>query len=126
MDNSHIDYASEDDVDKAEIEFIKREQPDVLLLEAEQYERYIEEGLLMELDTFIHKDNYDLQSIYPAIIELLQEKGNGKIYGLSPRFYETAVFYNKTLFEKYGITPPQDKMTWAELIEPGQAVSAVR
>ena len=117
LDYSHIDYASEDDVDKAEIEFIKREQPDVLLLEAEQYERYIEEGLLMELDTFIHKDNYDLQSIYPAIIELLQEKGNGKIYGLSPRFYETAVFYNKTLFEKYGITPPQDKMTWAELIE---------
>ncbi|WP_334073507.1 MULTISPECIES: ABC transporter substrate-binding protein [Paenibacillus] len=99
------------------MDFIEREQPDVLLLEAEQYEKYIGKGLLMELDPLIQRDHYDLQSVYPTITELLQEKGQGKMYGLSPRFYGTAVFYNQALFEQNGIALPREKMTWDELLE---------
>lgn len=116
VDFEDLDYSS-GDATKAEMDFIAREQPDVLLLEAEQYEKYIGEGLLMELDPFIQKDDYDLQSVYPTVLELLKEKGQGKIYGLSPRFYGTAVFYNQALFERYGIELPREKMTWAELLD---------
>ncbi|MDG0873339.1 extracellular solute-binding protein [Paenibacillus thiaminolyticus] len=39
------------------------------------------------------------------------------MYGLSPTFVSSAVYYNKDLFEQYGVTPPQDKMTWEQLLD---------
>ena len=36
---------------------------------------------------------------------------------MSPYFFGTALFYNKTLFEKYGVPLPRDGMTWAEVLE---------
>ncbi|CAH0120382.1 MULTISPECIES: ABC transporter substrate-binding protein [unclassified Paenibacillus] len=117
VDYRGIDYESEKDGIKAETNFINKEQPDVVLLSAEQYELYAADGMLLELDSFIRKENYDIDGIYPTIIDLLKEKGGGKLYGLSPRFYGNALFYNADLFAKYGVELPHDKMTWQEILE---------
>lgn len=105
------------DYEKAFSDFLEKEQPDVILLDSSNYEKFVNDGKLMELDTFIARDKYDTESIYPALIELLKEKGGGKLYGLAPTFSGNAIFYNADLFAKYGIELPHDGMTWQEILD---------
>ncbi|WP_018753857.1 ABC transporter substrate-binding protein [Paenibacillus sanguinis] len=106
-----------EDYSKALEEFVEREQPDVVMLDTDSYEKLSSEGKLAELDTLIERDQYDIESIYPALMEILKEKGGGKLYGLSPTFYGNAIFYNADLFAKYGIEVPHDGMTWQEILD---------
>ncbi len=105
------------DYNKALEEFIEKEQPDVVMLSTDAYEKMASEGKLAELDTLIERDKFDTESIYPALIETLKYKGGGKLYGLSPTFYGNAIFYNADLFAKYGIEVPHDGMTWQEILD---------
>ncbi|MED4954109.1 extracellular solute-binding protein [Paenibacillus macerans] len=108
----------EKDYDKAFAKFVEKEQPDIILLNSNKnYEKFASEGKLMDLDTLIAKDKYDISTIYPALIDLLKEKGGGKLYGLTSSFNVNAIYYNADLFAKYGVEPPHDGMTWQEIID---------
>ncbi|MBB6729291.1 extracellular solute-binding protein [Cohnella sp. CBP 2801] len=96
--------------------FIDQQKPDVLMLSPDQYEKMATDGKLYELDSVIKQDKFDTEGIQPAILKLLRDKGNGTLYGLSPSFSNSALFYNKDLFEKYGIEPPTDSMSWDEIL----------
>src|SRR5690606_8934458 len=54
--------------------------------------------------------------LLPAAIDQLRSMGGGKLYGLAPAFMEDVIYYNKDLFDKYGVTHPQNGMTWEELL----------
>ncbi|MBA9086807.1 multiple sugar transport system substrate-binding protein [Fontibacillus solani] len=105
------------DYNKAMQELIDKEQPDVLMLNTDTYEKYAADGKVQELDSLINRDKYNIENIYPALIELLKEKGAGKLYGLSPSFSSNAVYYNADLFKKYGVEIPHDSMTWQEIFD---------
>lgn len=105
------------DYSKAMQELIDKEQPDVLMLNTDTYEKYAADGKVQELDSLIERDKYPIDNIYPALIELLKEKGAGKLYGLSPSFSNNAVFYNADLFKKYGVEIPHDGMTWQDIFD---------
>ncbi|WP_019635726.1 ABC transporter substrate-binding protein [Paenibacillus fonticola] len=107
----------EDDYVKAFDDFIEKEQPDIVMLGVEQLEKYISDGKVRELDTLIERDKYDIETIYPALIELLKERGDNKLYGLTPNFYGSAIMYNADLFAKYGVELPRDGMSWYEMLE---------
>lgn len=102
---------------QATLDFIEEQQPDIVMTDSGSFEKMISDGKLMELDSFITRDKYDTETIYPALLEILKEKGAGKIYGLSPTFQGQALFYNVDLFNKYGIDPPQNNITWQEILD---------
>ncbi|GGH33401.1 hypothetical protein GCM10008013_38480 [Paenibacillus segetis] len=97
--------------------FIEEEQPDVLILDNSSYETLMSRGMLLEMDPLIKRDNYDTQGIYSAVLDILKEKGTGKLYGLSPNFETSVVYYNVDLFNKYGIELPHDGMSWQEIMD---------
>jgi multiple sugar transport system substrate-binding protein len=103
---------SEDSIYK----FIDEQKPDVLMLSQNQYKKLADEGKLYGLDSVIKQDKFDTEGIQPAILKLLRDKGNGTLYGLSPTFSGQALYYNKDLFEKYGVEPPTDSMSWNEVL----------
>ncbi|MNO40456.1 Bacterial extracellular solute-binding protein [compost metagenome] len=105
------------DYNKALKDLIDKEKPDILMLNADTYEQYVAEGRLQELDSLIDRDKYKIDNIYPALIELLKERGAGKLYGLSPSFSANAIYYNADLFKKYGVELPHDGMSWQEIFD---------
>lgn len=105
------------DYKKAFKDFVEKEQPDVLMLDSSNYETFVNDGQLMELDPLISEDKYATDTIYPGLIDMLKEKGGGKLYGLAPSFYGNALFYNADLFAKYGIEVPQDGITWQGVLD---------
>ncbi|WP_438447880.1 ABC transporter substrate-binding protein [Gorillibacterium sp. sgz5001074] len=109
-------YKPNMDYDKAVESFIEEQQPDLIMLQENQYEKYAAEGKLLELDGVVKQEKFDTAGIHPGILELLRSKGGGKLYGLAPDFYSQAVFYNKTVFDQYGVPYPKDQMSWEDLL----------
>ncbi|MGG0824209.1 ABC transporter substrate-binding protein [Paenibacillus turicensis] len=103
--------------DKAFSNLVEKEKPDVLLLASNLFPQYATEGKLTELGALIERDHYDLTTYSKGILESIKEKGEGKLYGLSPGFQSNAIFYNVDLFKKHGIDLPHDGMTWQEILE---------
>lgn len=82
------------------------------------YQDYIEQGLLVDIKTLEHGTDKHLKSYTPIVLALLRSAAdNGELYGLSPFFQSKALYYNKALFNKYGIPYPKDGMSWKEVFE---------
>lgn len=126
--NDHIQFEVISDADiykdmgdktKEEVyaEFIREEQPDILILDAHQFKKQINDGVLTELDSLSARDNYNLDGFVPGLVDQFRELGGGQLYGLTPSFSSKAIFYNKDLFKKNGIELPSDGMSWYDIIE---------
>ncbi|RRJ62181.1 extracellular solute-binding protein [Paenibacillus oralis] len=115
--NIKIEVVSTDSRGGTFADFIEKEQPDVLLLSEKQYEKFASEGKLADLDPLIVRDKYNTETIFPGLLEVLKERGGGKLYGLSPTFDGSVLYYNADLFAEYGIEEPHDGMTWQEVLD---------
>lgn len=97
--------------DKAEEWFASDSPPDVMFME--NIPIYAAKGLLENLDPYIQRDDYDLSDFYPALLRGFNHLGS--LYGF-PRDNDTKViFYNKTLFDKAGLSYPVCGWTWEDL-----------
>lgn len=96
---------------------IKQEMPDVLALDLTQYEELANDGRLYDLTSLIANDHFDIKGIHQGIVGMLKSKGGDRLYGLSPTFSNTAIYYNKDLFDKRGVPYPSDQMTWDEVLK---------
>ncbi|MEK5478307.1 extracellular solute-binding protein [Paenibacillus sp. FSL R5-0407] len=96
---------------------IKEEKPDIFILSIEEYKEYLQKNRVYDLDALFSNEAFQLEGIHPEIVNYLRQMGNEKLYGLPTEFMSKAVFYNKDLFDKYGIPYPQDGMTWEEIFQ---------
>ena len=111
---------SGEDYQEAMNKFIEKNQPDILFLQPDQYEKFASEGKLYELDTIIKQEKFDTENIIPNVMQMLKDKGGGKIYGLAPTFDAQVIYYNVDLFQKNGVELPKNQMTWEELFRLAQ------
>ncbi|WP_231570976.1 ABC transporter substrate-binding protein [Gordoniibacillus kamchatkensis] len=93
------------------------EKPDVLLInDPAQVEELAADGRLYALDDVMKQDKFDIDRILPSVVDLIKEMGNGKMYALSPTFSSSALYYNKDLFEQYGVPLPTNQMSWEDVL----------
>jgi multiple sugar transport system substrate-binding protein len=88
---------------------------DVVMLDTGTLGKLVQENLLKPLDPLIKEDKVDLEAYVPSILDTIREKGNGQLYGLSPTFSASALFYNKKLFQQAGVEVPTDGMNWDDV-----------
>ncbi|GAA3413207.1 ABC transporter substrate-binding protein [Paenibacillus hodogayensis] len=61
---------------------------------------------------------YDLNKLYPAVLDQMKMFGSkGEIYGIPNATVSTALFYNKDIFDQFGVSYPKDGMTWDEVYD---------
>ncbi|GIO35264.1 hypothetical protein J41TS12_01250 [Paenibacillus antibioticophila] len=96
---------------------IKENNPDVFILSLDEYREFIQDGRLYDLDILFANEAFKLEGVHPYIVDYLRKLGNGKLFGVLPGFSSKAIYYNKDLFDKYGVPYPQDQMTWDELFQ---------
>jgi len=102
----------------AELEhLINEQQPDVLFLTEDEYAWLASKGMLYDLEAIVKQDGFRLDDFHPSVVELLQARGGGKLLGLSPTFSSQALYYNKTMFETYGVPQPTDRMSWEDVLQ---------
>ncbi|MFC4305238.1 ABC transporter substrate-binding protein [Cohnella boryungensis] len=97
-------------------QYILTNQPDVVLLRDIDLIELSRKNELVNLSFLIKEEKYDLSTMLPSVIDLIKELGDGDIYGLAPTFENTALFYNKDIFDQAGVDYPVDNMTWKDVL----------
>jgi multiple sugar transport system substrate-binding protein len=86
--------------------------------------RYMEYGMQYDLADEIKKNNYDLSKLNPVLIEQLKAyAGDGKLYALPFTGSNFIMFYNKDIFDKFGVPYPKDGMTWDETYDLAKKIA---
>lgn len=92
------------------IDLIKASGPSV-------YTLLVQNDIHGDISDLIKKFNYKWDDLYPVIREAMQSYGDrGEIYGIPNAVVSVALFYNKDIFDKFGVDYPHPDipMTWDE------------
>jgi multiple sugar transport system substrate-binding protein len=71
-----------------------------------------------DLSEMIKSKKYDLTKLEPTLIEMQRKlSDNGQaLYGLPVWVGVSGLYYNKDLFDKFGVEYPKDNMKWSEVL----------
>ncbi len=75
----------------------------------------IDAGLIAPLDELIKREKVDLNAMYQPMVRLMKEAGSGTMYGIAGNFDLDLLYYNKSLFDKYGVPVPKEGASWDDI-----------
>lgn len=70
-----------------------------------------------DMSDLIKQRGIDLNRYDPTLIDAMRQLSGGKIYGLPVFNNNLVLYYNKAIFDKFGVPYPKDGMTWDEANE---------
>lgn len=85
----------------------------------------IQHGVQYDMTEMIKKHNVDTSRIEPSMIDLMREMSGGKMYALPVVSNTVVLYYNKDIFDKFGVAYPKDGMTWDETLELNRRLTRV-
>jgi multiple sugar transport system substrate-binding protein len=81
-------------------------------------ENVFDNGLEYDLTPLIKKYNYDTSKLNPAAMAVMKNiSPDGKIYGLPFQLSDFVMFYNKDIFDKFGVSYPKNGMTYDQVYD---------
>ncbi|WP_282936163.1 extracellular solute-binding protein [Paenibacillus sp. RC67] len=94
------------------------EVPDILIAGLPGIPSLQDLQIIEDLNPYIKKLGMDLSKFDPVTIEAIKKFGaKGEMVALPFRMNIPALFYNKDIFDRFGITYPKDGMAWEETID---------
>jgi multiple sugar transport system substrate-binding protein len=79
-----------------------------------------------DMSAYVKKANIDLNKFEPGVMNAIKSYGSkGEIYGLPLIISPWALYYNKDIFDKFGVAYPKDGLTWDQLIEVATKLTRV-
>lgn len=79
--------------------------------------RLMEYGLQFDMNELIRKHGVDLNALEPTVIEAMKQISGGSMYGIPVLTSNLSLFYNQSIFDKFGVPYPKEGLTWEEAIE---------
>ncbi|TMV47366.1 extracellular solute-binding protein [Paenibacillus mesophilus] len=80
-------------------------------------------ALQFDISGLIKTYQYDLSKLEPTTIDFQKMIANGGIYGLPVNTNTVALFYNKDIFDKFGVPYPKEGMTWDDMYDLAKKLS---
>ena len=111
MDN----IATESDyLDKLRVSFANNDSPNAFIeFGGSRVLDYVEADALLNMKPYYDEDSEWYNSFYASMFKDLQYEGFEGIWGVPFKTYTILLYYNKDIFQKYNITPPE---TFDELL----------
>ncbi|MDF2724202.1 MAG: transporter substrate-binding protein, partial [Paenibacillus sp.] len=119
------------------IEFIKKgtgtqltdliaagEIPDLIMDSNNMLGKNFENNLMFDMAPLIKKHGLDVTRLDPIILDAVRNATDkGVLYSLPYYYTNMALYYNKDIFDKFGVSYPADGMTWDNTIELAKKVT---
>ncbi|GGD46790.1 ABC transporter substrate-binding protein [Paenibacillus nasutitermitis] len=96
---------------------IEENKPDIIISAPAYYDHIANLGLLEDLTDWMSRSKMVETDYQPGVVKMLKNNQEHKIYGLSPDYDSSLLYYNADLFKQFGIEPPTSGMTWKELLQ---------
>jgi multiple sugar transport system substrate-binding protein len=118
-----IEYVKQDS-GKVDNLIVTGEVPDVVVAGYARIPDLLALDIPMDLTDLAKKNNLDLGKFNPVPLNAVKAYSNpGQLNALPFSMNTFALFYNKDLFDKFGVSYPKDEMTWPEAIEIAKKVT---
>ncbi|MBP6964909.1 MAG: sugar ABC transporter substrate-binding protein [Armatimonadetes bacterium] len=90
--------------------------PDASVISSMWFVPAASKGLLEDLGPYVAKDrDFDLSDFYPQVVEGWG-KYRGKLYAIPAGVDVTAMYYNKTMFDRYNVPYPDETWGWDDYL----------
>ncbi|MCQ6563921.1 ABC transporter substrate-binding protein [Paenibacillus mendelii] len=101
--------------------------PDLIWGDGGAFEATTELDMIEPLDELVEVNNFDLSTIEPSIIATYRAMNpNGSLIGM-PTFSDNfTLYYNKDVFDKFGIPYPQGNLTWDDIVDLSKKLTGER
>lgn len=100
------------------------ETPDIIYAFNGILPQYYLQDLLMDMTPLVKQYKIDLSRFDPAVLQSIQVVSKeGQLIALPFAYQFAALYYNKTLFDMFGVAYPKDGMYWDEAIELAKKLS---
>lgn len=80
-------------------------------------------NLQFDMTDLIKKHGVDLGLLEKTSVDAMRDISGGKMYGVPVSNTSMVLFYNKDIFDKFGVPYPKDGMTWDEATELAKQVT---
>ncbi|CAG7614185.1 ABC transporter substrate-binding protein [Paenibacillus allorhizosphaerae] len=102
------------------------EVPDMLIMGTGNMQQMIDLNTALDLNEQIKQQKFDLNRLDPIIVQTIKAFGKkGEIFALPYGMNYDALYYNKALFDRFGVAYPADGMTWEAVIDLGKKVTGI-
>lgn len=101
------------------------QQFDVIVASTGLTSRLTDVGLETDISPLISQNRTDMNVFDPQTIELGRTIAKGGLYGLPVYTVPAAMYYNKDIFDKFGVPYPKDGMTWDQVYEHSRRLAQV-
>lgn len=78
-----------------------------------------------DLSDLIKLYSYDFQKLEPSVANYIQKLNGGKVPAMPTQLQTLALFYNKSLFDKFGVPYLTDSLTWDQLYDISRKLTRV-
>ncbi|NPU90142.1 MAG: extracellular solute-binding protein [Fervidobacterium sp.] len=96
--------------------------PDIFYVDVYVFEELAKANVLLPLDTYVKRDNFDLSDFYRSLIDAF--KYQNRLYGIAKDFSTLAVWFNKEIFDKYKVPYLTNDETWDSFLKKLQQLKA--
>ncbi|MFC3770051.1 ABC transporter substrate-binding protein [Paenibacillus sp. GCM10012303] len=97
--------------------------PDFMFTTYPRIKAHRDLGTALDLSALIQTHKLDMNRFDAAALETSRVYGDGKYYGIPFSLNFLAFFYNKDLFDQFGVSYPKEGMTWEETIAVARSFS---
>ncbi|MEF3302675.1 ABC transporter substrate-binding protein [Paenibacillus sp. GYB003] len=85
---------------------------------------FIDLGLAYDMNEMMKKHGFDTGKLKPSVMDAIKIWGEkGEVFGLPFWMNYSVLYYNKDIFDKFGVSYPKDGMTWDGAIELSRSLS---
>ncbi|RKN62070.1 ABC transporter substrate-binding protein [Paenibacillus ginsengarvi] len=96
--------------------------PDLIQTHNGVLQEFYDKAMASDLNALVRKSGLDLSRFDSAILDSLRTD-KGELLGIPYAVNFTALYYNKGLFDKFGVPYPPDGLTWYEAIDIARKLS---
>ncbi|RKN84985.1 ABC transporter substrate-binding protein [Paenibacillus ginsengarvi] len=101
-----------------------RQQLDFWVSYNGELSNHLDEGIYTDINPLAKKFNFDLSKFDQGALDVIRQySANGELIALPYAENVIGLYYNKDIFDKFGVPYPKDGMTWDEAIELSRKLS---
>ncbi|MCC2684940.1 MAG: transporter substrate-binding protein [Paenibacillaceae bacterium] len=97
--------------------------PDIIFSGSDNFPSLKNVAIDEDLSGLLKKFNVDISTFAPDAIKTLKDANEGRLTALPFSRNSAATFYNKDIFDKFGVKYPTNGMTWDQIIEIGRKLT---
>ncbi|MDF2725436.1 MAG: extracellular solute-binding protein family 1, partial [Paenibacillus sp.] len=82
-------------------------------------------GIQYDMTDLIKSQKVDLSKLDQTVVDAVKQASGGKLYGLPIFATNFVTYYNKSLFDKFGVPYVKDGITWPDMMEANKKLTRI-